>query len=326
MTLLKNTAIYSRRIFKPFLVTCLLTLPLLSYGWSEAGHVVIAELAMDGMTENERQRLNQLAQSLAEQNPEDVKRIQRRGVVSPVAQTASWIDGERSLTIEQIFKKYGHQVPAELRPFSEQTTRDWHYSNQLYFDQVKDAARFEAECTLRNSGQLNQILPHLRGAFLSAEKSQDKAIVLAMLVHFISDAHQPLHGITRVTHGCNHDRGGNGFCVEGKSTQRRCKDNLHRLWDSGFGLFHKGSFEKVLASWRDGSSVQLQMDGVKTLQFHQWQAENLALAEAVYAVEEGARPDAAYRERGQIIVHERVAMAAQRLASVLHELLTPADE
>ena len=51
----------------------------------------------------------------------------------------------------------------------------------------------------------------------------ERAQALKFLVHFVGDAHQPLHA------GYARDRGGNTFQlqVDGRGT------NLHALWDSG---------------------------------------------------------------------------------------------
>ena len=327
----------TRCIVLSLLLVALVARPV--FAWSEGGHVAIAELAMRDLSERERKLLNDLAQTLVNPNlegesdkgesskAESIKTdtlIRRYGSVSAVAQTAAWVDGLRDLEVRQIFARYGRQVPSELKAYAGKTTADWHYSNLPYFDNKEEAAHFKTQCSLRNRGQLNTVLPLLQRAFASAVDTRDKAIVLAMLVHFVGDAHQPLHGITRVTHGCQHDRGGNGFCTERQDSKGRCKVNLHRVWDSGFGFFYRRDFESVLsaiAAQRPSEPpIQVSVTDANLMQPSVWQRENLALADVVYGIDEGETLNKAYRQKGEIIVRQRAALAAQRLALLLKEL------
>lgn len=55
---------------------------------------------------------------------------------------------------------------------------------------------------------------------------KDDAWALAMLIHFVGDVHQPLHGID------DHDTGGNGFALLWQSSPNHTtQTNLHAFWD-----------------------------------------------------------------------------------------------
>ncbi len=289
--------------------------------WSEGGHVAIAELALRDLNRQQRRELNGLARVLV--NAVDGDRLaEGYGSLSAVSRTAAWVDGLRSLTVTEIFTRYGHELPPELRLYARSTTADWHYSNLPYFDEPGEADYFQAHCSLENKGELNRVLPLLQQAFASAADARDKAILLAMLVHFVGDAHQPLHGITRVTDGCRHDRGGNGFCVASRGSRNPCETNLHRIWDSGFGGFRRRNFQSTMAAIaalysRSASNPDAAIAGASA-----WQRENLALAEFIYSTEERGIPSGDYYRQGVTVVQQRAALAARRLG---HLLATLAD-
>lgn len=303
------------------LLLLLLFVPLSPFvrGWSEGGHIAIAELAVRQLDAEDRKLLNVVAKQLTAQSSQTSKLKKRYRGASAVALTAAWTDSIRGLTLQKVFKQYGRRVPAELIKYQRQTTDDWHYSNLPYHDDENRATRFAAQCPM-NSGQLNSILPLLQQAYGSATHPQDKAIILAMLVHFVADAHQPLHTITRVTDGCNHDRGGNAFCAVKRDAGGRCKNNLHRAWDSGFGFFYQNGFDAMLAAIA-GEDIVVPDPRLEPLQPELWQKENLALADQVYDTVEGAKPSRAYRIKSERIIRQRSAVAAMRLAAMLEELL-----
>lgn len=141
---------------------------------------------------------------------------------------------------------------------------------------------------------------------------------LKFLGHFVGDLHQPLH----VSY--EHDRGGNAIAVVyfGKSS------NLHRVWDSGLISRGGGVNERALAAeirtrispanrdaWTEGTPLD-------------WGEESYDLAREVAYREPagGWIIDNAYFERHHRLVHERLARAGIRLASVLAGTFEKASE
>ena len=52
---------------------------------------------------------------------------------------------------------------------------------------------------------------------------------MRLLIHYVGDIHQPLHGVSRVdSEYPKGDRGGNSFHVQTKNGAK----NLHAVWDS----------------------------------------------------------------------------------------------
>lgn len=317
MTLSRKNEVWHsgrRYLLKTLAAVLLSGLSLAVHGWSENGHRVVVEQALDQLSLHERERLNRIAQHLVDQAPA-LKRLQKRhGATPPLVLTAAWLDKQRGREVGEIFARYGDLIPPPLRSYSKTTTDDWHYSNLLYGDQKTD----RRQCRAINSGELNKVLPILPRAFASASGPQDKAIVLAFFVHLVADAHQPLHGITRAMDECEHDRGGNRFCVSTRSQRGRCNANLHQLWDSGFGNFHSNSGGRELPGGTGKKYDRLQ----KQLRPEDWQKENLALAETIYNTPEGRVPDAEYQQWASGVVRQRVGLAAARLALLLSQMLT----
>ena len=133
---------------------------------------------------------------------------------------------------------------------------------------------------------------------------------LRWLVHFVADLHQPLHTIRE-------DRGGNDVRLVFRGRQT----NLHRLWD---GDLIDHVYPNAVALYKQVQAV---------LQAAQWQAwESGAPAawamethrvaeEAVYLFPDSREIDDRYLEKALPVIHEQLAKAAVRLASVLNRAL-----
>jgi hypothetical protein len=317
MTLSKRAATFASAArfwaFRAPLALLIMFAACQSYAWSEAGHVVIAEAAMQDVSPSQRDSLNAVARQLISEA--GIKTSRRYHSVSAVALVSAWLDTQRGVSVEDIFSRYGRKVPQELRRYANSTTNDWHYSNKFFSGSEKPEVS-ASQCEHIKNGQLNDVLPQLRKAFEAAQAPQDQAIVLAMLVHLVADAHQPLHSITRLEGGCEHDRGGNGFCLVEKRTGR-CELNLHRAWDQAFGAFQvehwQDSLRKLEQYDTQGSAKGL----AKGLRPEVWQSENFALATRIYGVSEGKVPDSHYLSWAQQVALKRAGDAAARLTRIL---------
>lgn len=92
----------------------------------------------------------------------------------------------------------------------------WHYVN------IPDGQSYRAG-KKNPKGDLIQAITHCINQIKRSESSrEEKAFFLKLLIHFVGDAHQPLHV------GRANDRGGNTIRLQwfGKQT------NLHRIWDN----------------------------------------------------------------------------------------------
>ena len=184
------------------------------------------------------------------------------------------------------------------------TTAPWHYLNfprgQCRLDAARDCP--DGHCVV---GAIERQRAMLASKATDAERLQ----ALKYLVHFVADVHQPLHA------GYQDDRGGNTvqlrFLMRGS--------NLHALWDRGL-------------------IEQLALDDAALIAAAQAQltapaASGRGLANAIDMAEESCRivaqpgfypqgdPSPAYVARMTPVLLQRLALAGQRLATMLNQAL-----
>ena len=147
------------------------------------------------------------------------------------------------------------------------------------------------------------------------QPEHERAVALALVVHFVADLHQPLHAGQR-----DYDAGGNRTFVDWPG---RPHEKLHAVWDTEIvhGLARS---EDALARLIEADARRLEPLPPEALTdaLSLWLDESLAAARDV--AYRGVRSDgsttrlgAAYRRAAEPVVRERLSLAAARLASVL---------
>ena len=263
-----------RNPWRTSLLLVLLTvmLPSASMAWGPAGHRMVATLAenrLDAGTHAEVQHL--------------------LGVLSAtsLADIANWADEMRS-------------DPAQ-RELSRATSR-LHYINfsdsRCVYDAARNCAR--GQCVSAAINHYARVLGDRQAA------DTTRADALRFLVHFVGDAHQPLHA------GYRSDRGGNTHQVRfnGKGS------NLHAIWDS-----------QVLASrrlrWNDyarrleRSPVSGDAGGNPV----DWVGQSCRITGNEGFYPHGRTIDKAYLDRMRPIAERQIVLAGQRLAEILQRSL-----
>src|SRR6516225_2675402 len=166
----------------------LLAAPLNAFAWGYEGHRIIAEIA---------------EQFLAPQTAHQVRELLAIDNVTTLADVSTWAD--------------------EIR-LQRPETGPWHYVNIPITLPAGEPAEYDAArdcpqdaCVVAKIEQFEHVLKDRQ----LPERQRLEA--LKYIVHFVGDAHQPLHVSN------NHDRGGNDDPVifMGLPT------NLHAVWDSG---------------------------------------------------------------------------------------------
>ena len=329
-----------------FACCCLLILASQCRAWSEAGHIVIAELAQKNLPDETRTQLRHYANVLLAGAPQS--RNSWRGRYpdySALSYTAAWPDTIRGLTLEELFQHYGTSVPPQLRQYRNETTNNWHYTNRWYYSKPKDAkpdyakpdrakkSSDEQESEIpepcgkvayrfNNHGKLLPVIERLYAAFKHTDSEAQRAVILAFLIHLIGDLHQPLHNFAGVSDGCQHDRGGSGFCVVRRSRDK-CELNLHRWWDRGVGLFEPPVNLTRIESWIDDGTPNNVKVSRELFAAHlkAWSDESREYSVGVYALEEGIMPGGGYVGSARAIVKTQTISAVERLQSVLLTLI-----
>lgn len=277
-----------------------------AYSWSARGHNQIAVQAFAQLPALQQQALAEL---LA-QGPW----VDKSNMPPPalVARAAVWPDRIRDISVKRLFQRYGSgQVPKPLRPYTERDTSAWHYVNSRFLspaDEVLAAGKTDGACSPKAQGELHHVWPKLLHAYGEAGDGSDRAIVLAFILHLGADGYQPLHVFAALDRRCEHDRGGNRFCVERRGT--RCHTNLHQLWDRGFGVFTSDWYQPVAFT---GEITRLQRGAELTVAF----AGEIYPADSAGAQAAGYRRQAAKRVRQQ--ARESVAHLHQVLQLLLSE-------
>ena len=257
--------------------------------WSASGHRITGEIATALLTPSARSQLRELIGS------------------QELALVANYMDEERAALA-----------------LSYPGSPSWHYDDRPVCAGDTPYAQY---CPAGNCGtaQVN------RWSSLLADGAADphqRAFAIRLLVHVVSDLHQPLHAAN------NADQGGNQIQVllPGSSQPQK----LHKVWDVDFVDFAtRGSSEPAYAArllaqyagdiptWQHGSVTD-------------WAAETYELALRVAyhplpgfacnwsAVKPIALPEA-YVAGAVAIIPRQLARAGARIAFVLNSALDPAD-
>jgi len=239
--------------------------------WGASGHSIIAEIA--------QRRLH----------PQVLLRIKELlgGEVS-LASIASWAD----------------DVVAE-RP----ETAAWHFVN-IPFDATSYDPRRDCAESARGDCVVNAIA-RARATLIDRSASKRARVeALMFLVHFVGDAHQPMHAID------HNDAGGSKLAV----TFFDRPMSLHAVWDAGI-------IEKRTYDWgeyvRDLERRWLAGKDIRALQRGEpadwvWEA-HLAAVKVAYVLPQDLKLGEAYYRRSLPVVDRQLALAGIRLARLLNE-------
>ncbi len=181
-------------------------LPTAAHAWGGYGHRLIARLAETELSPQARAEVARLLGAA-----EDRRRDQRM-----LSDIADWADDLR-----------------DNHPALGRATTRWHYINL-----GEDRCRYAPRKHCPDGNCVIGAIETQRGILADRKQSDAaRAQALKFLVHFVGDAHQPLHA------GYARDKGGNTFQIRlnGKGS------NLHALWD-----------REILASAKLGEDRYLQ--------------------------------------------------------------------
>ena len=314
--------------FRSLLLVVSLAISTPAMAWNEFGHMLIAELALQKLSPKLQRKIESEAFSLVRRQDSDKRLYLMRAYPgsSAFAQIAVFADHHRDKSLAELYGKFGQKLPAVFADLAGDDTTRWHYKNQPYAPGIVQRLGIEpsvgkgsaASCDLSEPVDVAWAIEQTRVALSQAETESDRVLSLALLIHFVGDAHQPLHAISRVDEDCESDRGGNRFCVAYGANSYSCVTSLHEYWDAGLGFFR--SFDRVGDAAEFVARISLDEAQVKNLDADAWLAEGFRQARFVYSIQEGTGGDPHYVKEAQIIAYERIALAAARLAQILGQL------
>lgn len=261
--------------------------------WSDAGHGAIANIAYRHLTPEVRAKVDKLLKTGVG------KRHQNLAMMS------FWAD--------------------EVRDDDDAT---WHYIN-IHFR--TDGKKVTTKALDENVvWAVNKFRARLADESLSDEQ---RAEAFRYLVHFVGDAHQPLHNVARDTDRyLTGDRGGNEFPITPGNGLPSWNTNLHRVWDSGCGAFalpmrawETGANERILELSKTIEKAHPRSsltNEIKNLNPDSWARTGFNIAKSfAYKTPMGRTPSTSYVKRGQEISMKRAALAGYRLAEILNKAL-----
>ncbi len=301
---------------KLFCLLLSLSLSSTALSWNSDGHVLIVDLAVDNLSPAKTRELEHIARKL-ETTFETDRRLYLLNTyrtASDIAKIAIFADRVRDIPLVDLFAQWDLSVPEPLAAYATENTSNWHYKTQAFYSGADEAP----QCDLSEETDIASVYPLLLESYEQAEDEVSKAILLAFIIHFVADAHQPMHGISRVDRECVSDRGGNNFCAAERGFGNRCETNLHALWDNAAELFDDyDNYEKLYLSFL---GLHANPDQVEDLDINNWLKEDLQEARFIYTLREDRDPDDMYLRDGQTIAYTRILLAADRLGLILDEL------
>ena len=309
-----------RKVFAGFSLTIALLLPGQALAWNHKGHMVVAYIAYQELTPEERSlvfqtlkahgdfaKLSQLAGSPQSSNYRMLLFVHASRWPDLIRDDPRFYDDTDP-----------HAKPTKkLKSFPDMKKhKPWHFKDLGFSTDgtsVDQPDPINAEVVIRaftqNIGNPWVSTPH-------------KAYFLSWLEHLIGDVHQPLHCVSRFTQAHpKGDRGGNlfeiaPFQIPGVPFQT---ENLHSFWDSVLGAETTLAAIKATASQAMKSSPTESGDDPDGAR---WVTESFQYAQsAAYKPLDGQPSPAtitgAYFDNARALALERVKLAGLRLAAII---------
>jgi len=263
--------LYISNMKRTLINTVVVSLTILLVSWGYKGHRVTALIAEDYLTPQAKQAVKAILGS------------------ETLADVSTWADDVKK------DPQYGQ-------------TASWHYLNLPLGLSYQD---FVEVVGSQSNENISSAIQRAENTLSRTEAStSDKGEALKFLVHFIGDAHQPMH-VSRAE-----DKGGNTIQVrfDGIGT------NLHALWDSKL-IDHEGLSETELKQKIESDIKPGDIKSYQASRPTKWLYESYTTATMLYQdiAKDNKVTEAQYRQYIQL-VHERLAAGGLRLAGVLNDI------
>ena len=218
---------FRTRVLPLALAALLVMPPDVSLAWSDAGHRIIAQIAWQLLTPDERSVITGLIRN----NPRFSEDFVPRETLTPNTDivAAEWEFGQAAVWSDLIRGNDDFDHPT------------WHYINRPVFLSEQDKAAMNGQTPANIETELDagtpverynaiQAIKHNLKILADPEQSDsDKGEAICWIFHLVGDVHQPLHSSAMFNRGLlfEGDRGGNMI--------RTDSGNLHSFWDGLLG-------------------------------------------------------------------------------------------
>lgn len=280
---------------RAFWIAAAISATSIAHAWTDTGHMLVAAIAESGLKPEVKSKLAELLQNGGDSKTQDL------------LGAACWADDTKT-----------------------QATGPWHYINYHF----------------RRDGQPTENMPEEENVIWAISKFSDamidpnrpateRADALRYVLHFVGDAHQPLHCVA-----CDSeqhpkgDRGGNDFTFDPFPVGTYQVKNLHFLWDIGAGLYgdtprplvDRTAFDQI----RDRIMAQHPRDAMPEVAIEdpeKWAEEGLMLSKTLaYSTRPTRIPSEGYLATVQFMSARRIALAGYRLSNLLNQAFAEPTE
>jgi hypothetical protein len=260
-----------KSINKILLLLFFFALPFYSLAWGVLGHRIVGEIANAYLTDKARAEIKRL---LGDES---------------IAISANWGDFIKSDS------SYNYLSA-------------WHYINLpkgLSKEDVKSYLRKDTAVDLYT--KLNFVIKQLKNKSLSLDQ---KRFYLKLLIHFVGDAHQPLHASGKETAGGNRVR----------VLWFNNPSNLHTVWDEALVNFQQLSYTEYTAAINHATLKQRQ--AWQKASIADWLTESYLVSETLYPeiTEKDQKLSYDYNFRHIKTVNEQLLKGGVRLAGLLNAI------
>jgi hypothetical protein len=263
--------IVMKSISKIIIISILFFVPVSSFAWGVLGHRIVGEIASGYLTSKARSEIQKILGN------------------ESLAMASNWGDFIKSDTAYRYISS-------------------WHYIN---LDKGLNAgelqAFFKKDTATDIYTRINFLAKELKSKSLPMAK---KRMYLRLLIHFVGDAHQPLHA------GYREDLGGNRVKVAWFNTPT----NLHAVWDESLVNFQQLSYTEYATVINHTTPTQIRE--WQKVPVSGWLIESYNIMEKLYPEikEDNQRLSYEYNFNHIETVNDRLLKGGVRLAGLLNQI------
>lgn len=203
----------------------------------------------------------------------------------------------------QVKKILGEETIGQAGLWMDDLELNEDYKDQANWHYVYKDKQFSDDAVAK----LNEFAEVLKNSEASRE---DKVMALRCIIHIAADIHLPIHT------GYYKDKGGHKPNLKWEGSDE--KTNLHKVWDTDMLYMYNTDVDAYVNELSDKISTEEQK-AWSTSDYNQWVTESQELLGQAYDFEGRTIPKS-YYEENIIVVNERLAMSAVRLANLLNEI------
>jgi hypothetical protein len=260
--------------------------------WDSSGHRVIAQIAYNNLTPTAKNKVDQLTELLDQKYP----------ARSRFLFASTW--------------------PDQIKNDGVTAFNNWHFINYPFSVDGTATKPPQEENVVWAIQQSEKVLTSTKA------NPYEKAIFLRYLIHFVGDAHQPLHCAELYSKEFPvGDASGNLYMIKDVYVQ-----NLHAFWDQGVGSFRQYGNNYPLTN-KDAGKLADKIQQAYPQSFfanqatdlnpQAWAQQSFAIAKSfVYSAPENSKPSDSYVQQGQQKVEQQLALAGYRLANLLNQIFS----